>query len=77
MDDITTAFKNLRKRNQALFTVIITLAIILFWKGTWVMFDIIFDDILFGGRLFWSNLAAMLIGLGILLAAGVALDRLA
>jgi hypothetical protein len=76
MLDIEKAFVNLKKRNKILFTVIISMAVILFWKGTWVLFDIIFDDVIFNGHLFWSNLTAMLIGLGILIAAGVALDRL-
>ncbi len=76
MLEIEKAFTNLRKRNKVLFTIIVASAVILFWNGTWTLFDIFFDKILFQGHLFWSNLVAMIIGLGILLAAGVALDRL-
>jgi hypothetical protein len=76
MLNIEKAFINLKKRNKVLFTIIISMAVILFWKGTWVLFDIIFDDFIFKGHLFWSNLTAMIIGISILITAGVALDRL-
>jgi hypothetical protein len=77
MLNIEKAFKNLKKRNKIAFTLIITFAIVLIWKGFWVLSDILFDEILFSGHIFWGNVAALLVGLGILLAAGVALDRLA
>ena len=76
MISVTKAFSDLRKRNKVLFTIIVALAIILFWKGAWGVMDIIFDEWFFRGHLFWSNIAAALIGIAILSAAGIILDRL-
>jgi len=74
--NITKSFATLRKRNKVAFTIIVGIAIILFWKGTWGVMDIIFDKFLFQGHLFWSNVAAAVIGFALLSAAGLVLDRL-
>ena len=70
-------FVELRKRNKVLFTIVVAFAIILFWKGAWNLADVLFDEWLFGGHVFWSNLAAAIVGLAILSASGLVLDRLA
>ncbi len=69
-------FELLRKRNKVLFTLIVGGSIILFWKGMWGLFDIIFDEWLFHNHLFWSNMAASIIGLIVLVSAGLALEKL-
>jgi len=69
-------FQNMKKHNKVLFSVIVAAAIILFWKGTWGIADIVFDEWIFQGHLFWSNLTAAFVGILILLGAGVLLDRL-
>ena len=76
MLNITQAFTELRKRNKVAFTIIVSLAVILFWKGAWGLMDIIFDTWMFRDHLFWSNLVAVLIGLAIISAAGLILDKL-
>ena len=73
---VQDAFTTLRKRNKIAFAVIVAFAVILFWKGAWNLMDIIFDQWLFAGHLFWSNIAAVIVGVAILSAAGLALDRL-
>ena len=70
-------FLQLKRRNKLVFTFIVGIAIIMFWEGAWNLLDIFFDDFIFQGHLFWSNLVAMLIGFGILFAAGMALEKLA
>lgn len=70
------AFLNLRRRNKVLFTLVVAVAIILFWKGVWVLADIVFDEWLFAGHLVWSNLAAAVCGMIVLAGAGVLLEKL-
>ncbi|MFA5763682.1 MAG: hypothetical protein WC915_02630 [archaeon] len=70
-------FLELRRRNKILFTVIVSLAIVVFWKGAWGLADIVFDVWLFRDHLFWSNVAAILIGFIVLSASGLALEKLA
>ena len=77
MISVQEAFANLRKRNKVLFTIIVSISIIMFWKGAWGIIDIIFDEFLFQGHVFWSNLFAAIIGIAILSAAGLVLDKLA
>ena len=76
MLSIQEAFIDLRKRNKVAFTVIVSFAIILFWKGAWGTMDVVFDEFLFQGHTFWSNIFAIIIGLAILSAAGIILDKL-
>jgi len=76
MLSIQQAFTDLRKRNKVLFTVIVSFAVILFWKGAWGILEIIFDEWFFRGHVFWSNIAAVIIGLAVLSAAGLILDKL-
>jgi len=76
MLSVQEAFTDLRKRNKVLFTIIVSLAVILFWKGAWGLMDIIFDTWLFQDHLFWSNLVAVIVGLAIISAAGLILDKL-
>ena len=70
-------FTMLRRRNKILFTVIVAAAIVLFWKGMWGIFDIVFDEWIMGGHTFWSNVAAAIVGTAVLSAAGLVLKKLA
>ena len=71
-------FWQLKKRNKLLFTFIVGVAIILFWKGTWGVWDTIFDIFIFGGdHYFWSNFTAMIVGFLVLFFAGLVLEKLA
>lgn len=83
-------FERLRRRNKVLFTVIVSLGVILFWKGTWALMDILIDRWLFGGlidkiilggsgelHLFWSNVLAASLGIAILTLSGLVLQKLA
>ena len=70
-------FLELRRRNKVLFTIVVASAIILVWKGLWNIFDIVLDEWVFQGHLFWSNIFAAAIGLAILIGAGLVLEKLA
>jgi hypothetical protein len=74
---ITENFEKLKKRNKILFTLIIAISIIVFWKGIWGLADIFFDEILFQNHYFWSNLTATILGALVLFIFGVSLDKLA
>jgi len=69
-------FDKLRRRNKVLFTIIVATAVILFWKGTWSLLDIIVDGWLFREHLFWANAFSMALGLGILVLSGLVLEKL-
>jgi len=75
-DTIWKPFLELRKRNKILFTIIVSLALIVFWKGAWGLADIVFDVWLFQNHLFWSNVTALIIGFLVLSAAGLAIEKL-
>ena len=69
-------FKSLRKHNKILFTLIVAVLIVVFWKGVWGMADIVFDEWLFRDHLFWSNLAAIVGSIILLSGAGVLLEKI-
>lgn len=69
-------FERLKKRNKILFTFITAFAIVLFWKGSWGLADIILDSVIFGGHIFWSNLTALIIGTVLLGGGGVLLEKI-
>jgi len=69
-------FWELKRKNKVLFTLIVALAIILFWKGAWGLMDVIFDEWFFRGHIFWSNLVALIIGFSVISAAGLVLEKL-
>jgi hypothetical protein len=48
-----------------------------FWKGTWGLLDIVFDELIFREHFFWSNLTAMSIGIIILGASGLVVEKIA
>jgi len=71
-------FNQLKKHNKLLFTFIVGTAIILFWKGTWNIWDFVFDVFIFHEQhYFWSNFTAMIVGFLILFFAGLVLEKLA
>lgn len=70
-------FWELRRRNKVLFTILVSAAIIVFWKGVWGLADIFFDEYLFQGHLLWSNVGATIVGFLVLLGAGLVLQKLA
>jgi hypothetical protein len=71
------SFMEWRYRSKFVFSILVAIGVIIFWKGIWGLADIIFDEWLFGGKhYFWSNFTAAAVGLGILIVLGVALKRL-
>ena len=70
-------FLQLKKRNKLVFTFIVGISIVMFWKGAWGLLDFLFDEIIFQGHIVWSNLIVLLFGFWVLFAAGMALEKLA
>ena len=75
-NDFLGSFKLMKRRNKILFTMVVAVAIIFFWKGIWGLTDILFDELLFPGQFFWSNVAAGVAGLVVLSIAGVIMEKL-
>ncbi len=73
---IADSINQMRKRNKVLFTVIVAVAVIMFWKGTWTLLDIVIDEWLFKDHLIWANIFAMVTGLSVLVLSGLALEKL-
>jgi ABC-type bacteriocin/lantibiotic exporter with double-glycine peptidase domain len=74
--DLIINFKKLKQRNKIAFTIITAFAVVLFWKGAWVLSDIVIDEILFQGHIFWANVFALLLGIILLSGGGVLLEKL-
>ncbi|MFA5406218.1 MAG: hypothetical protein WC307_02580 [Candidatus Nanoarchaeia archaeon] len=56
-------FKELKKKNKILFTIIIAFAIISFWRGAWGLLD----ELLFPNNELISYLTSIVIGVSLLL----------
>ncbi|MFH1751916.1 MAG: hypothetical protein ABH821_03180 [archaeon] len=69
---IMGAFQKLKKRNKILYTIIVSTAIILYWRGVWGLAD----ELLLASFPKTSYLISFILGIAILVIAGVALDKL-
>jgi len=69
---ITDNFKKLKKRNKILYTLVVSAAIILYWRGIWGLAD----ELLLTSFPKTSYFVSLLLGLLILVVFGVALDKL-
>ncbi|MBU0662405.1 hypothetical protein KKH30_03185 [Candidatus Micrarchaeota archaeon] len=70
-------FDGLRKRNKLLFTIIVAAGVVLFWKGVWELSNVVIDNWLFGGHLFWANAFSILLGLVVVFLSGLVVEKLA
>ena len=76
-EKIWNVFQGMRTRNKFLFTIVVSTALVVFWKGVWGLSTIIFDEWIFRNHLFWSNVAATAVAVLVLAAAGVLMEKLA
>ncbi len=65
-------FKKLEKKNKILFTIIISLAVISFWRGSWGLMDYV----LFPNNEVLSYVFSLIIGVLLLVYTGYATKRL-
>ena len=66
-------FKKLRKRNKILFTVLVGLAVILFWGGVWGLAD----ELITPDNYTLSSLISLAVGIIIMTLLGASLERIA
>lgn len=66
-----SGFRKLKHHNQLLFGIIISAAIIIYWRGLWALYDLFWDYLLPEHRV-TAALASVLIGLFILVGSDYA-----
>jgi hypothetical protein len=72
-------FSQLQHKHQLLFTVIISFAVVLFWRGVWGIIDALTTPMYTGqdfGIYLFSFMASTVVGLIILVGSGFAMKEL-
>ncbi|OIO28171.1 hypothetical protein COX86_04365 [Candidatus Micrarchaeota archaeon CG_4_10_14_0_2_um_filter_60_11] len=70
-----SAFRGLKRRNQLLFGIVISAALILYWRGLWWLYDLFWEYFLPEHRLF-AAVASVTLGLVILVGSDYAVEQL-
>ncbi|MFH1587803.1 MAG: hypothetical protein ABIA76_00500 [Candidatus Diapherotrites archaeon] len=69
-------FIKMKTDHQITFALMVGVALICFWRGAWMMTDLIFDKILFPDSELLSALTAMGVGAIILMLSGMLVREL-
>jgi len=70
-----STFRRLKRRNQLLFGIVISAALILYWRGLWSFYDLFWAYVLPEHRVL-TALASIIVGLVILMGSDYAVKQL-